>query len=186
VEHRTDDALELPPLRGPSPPRAREGDDMDTLKADRPGSGGALSGTDSRALIGQCKELVRSRLNAIVGEALDKLEDDLFKAAESSFSRQEQQVLFEAMAQTKKYRAELAAEFDRRFLEIFEQRLTSRHGAGISASMELRLEELSLVDDNAVEQQLIISQLARKTKTSCSASARASGTCSPPSCSTTK
>ena len=30
--------------------------------------------------------------------------------------------------------------------------------------MELRLEELTLVDDDAVEEQLIISQLARKTR----------------------
>jgi hypothetical protein len=145
-------------------PRARESDDMDTLKADRPGSGGALSGTESRALIGQCKELVRSRLNAIVAEALDKLEDDLFKAAETTYSRQEQQVLFDAMTQTRTYRAELAAEFDRRFLEIFDRRITSRQQPDLTASLELRLEELSLVDDNAVEEQLIISQLARKTR----------------------
>ncbi len=137
---------------------------MDTLNAGRAEAGAGLSGTDTRALIGQCKELVRSRLNAIVAEALDKLEDDLFKAAEHTYSRQEQQVLFEAMSQTKKYRAELAAEFDRRFQEIFERRITSQRGAGLSHSMELRLEELALVDDNAVEEQLIISQLARKTK----------------------
>lgn len=138
---------------------------MDTLNAGRTSASAAiLSGSDSRALIGQCRELVRSRLNAIVAEALDKLEDDLFKAAEATFSRQEQQVLFEAMSQTKKYRAELAAEFDRRFIEIFERRITSQRGAGLSASMELKLEELSLVDDDAVEEQLIISQLARKTK----------------------
>ena len=41
-------------------------------------------------------------------------------------SRQEQQVLFEAMSQTKKHRGELAAEFDRRFLEIFDKRITSK------------------------------------------------------------
>jgi hypothetical protein len=137
---------------------------MDTLNATRPASGDRpISGTDSRALIGQCKELVRTRLHSIVSEALDKLEEDLFKAAQVSGSSQEQRVLFEAISQTKKCRGELVSEFDRRFLEIFDKRITSKR-EGLTASMELKLEELRLVDDDAVEQQLIISQLARKTR----------------------
>jgi hypothetical protein len=137
---------------------------MDTLKGDRAGPATNRPGPDSRALIGQCRDLVRTRLNAIVVEALDKLEDDLYKAAEGTHSRQEQQVLLDAMTQMRRHRAELASEFDRRFLEIFERRLSSQRNPGTSASLELKLEELRLVDEDDVEQQLVISQLARKTK----------------------
>ncbi len=118
--------------------------------------------TESKALLSQCRELARSKLSRILAEALDKVENDLFAAAEASTSRAEQQVLFEAMAQVKKYRAEIASSFDRHFIEIFERRVTSRRAAGMS--QELKLDELKLVDDTAVEEDLVISDLARKTK----------------------
>jgi hypothetical protein len=121
------------------------------------------SGTESKALLSQCRELARSKLTRIVTEALEKVEKDLFTAAEACTSRAEQQVLFEAMAQVKQHRADIAASFDRYFIEIFERRITSRR-ASTAKSQELRLDELTLVDDNAVEEDLVISDLARKTK----------------------
>lgn len=119
--------------------------------------------TESKALLSQCRELARSKLSRILAEALDKVENDLFAAAEASTSRAEQQVLFEAMAQVKRYRADIASSFDRHFIEIFERRVTARRGAA-GKSQELRLDELTLVDDTAVEEDLVISDLARKTK----------------------
>lgn len=119
--------------------------------------------TESKALLSQCRELARSKLSRILTEALDKVENDLFAAAEASTSRAEQQVLFEAMAQVKKYRADIASSFDRHFIEIFERRVTARR-ASSGKSQELKLDELTLVDDTAVEEDLVISDLARKTK----------------------
>ena len=119
--------------------------------------------TESKALLSQCRELARSKLSRILAEALDKVENDLFAAAEASTSRAEQQVLFEAMAQVKKHRADIASSFDRHFIEIFERRVTSRRAAA-GKSQELKLDELKLVDDTAVEEDLVISDLARKTK----------------------
>ena len=62
---------------------------------------GSRQSTESKALLSQCRDLARSKLGHIVAEALDKVENDLFSAAEASTSRAEQQVLFEAMAQVK-------------------------------------------------------------------------------------
>ncbi len=127
-------------------------------------SSGARPATESKALLSQCRELARSKLSRIISEALDKVENDLFSAAEASTSRAEQQVLFEAMAQVKNHRTEISASFDRYFIEIYDRRIAVRGpvlpGAGAASS----LGELTLVDDAAMEEDLVVNDLARKTR----------------------
>jgi hypothetical protein len=127
-----------------------------------PGGRSARPATESKALLSQCRELARSKLSRIVTEALDKVENDLFSAAEGSTSRAEQQVLFEAMAQVKANRAEIAASFDRYFIEIYDRRIAVRGPALPAAGASLG--ELTLVDDAAMEEDLVVSDLARKTR----------------------
>jgi hypothetical protein len=124
---------------------------------------GSRPASESKALISQCRELARAKLSGIVADALDKIEIDLFAAAEASTSRAEQQVLFQAMQEAKKHRVEIKAAFDRYFLEIFERRISSRHAAAGGGKGELKVEELTLVDDAAMEEDLVVSDLARKT-----------------------
>jgi len=123
---------------------------------------GSHSAPESKALISQCRELARAKLSGILADALDKVENDLFGLAEASTSRAEQQILFEAMAQIKTHRAEIKTSFDRYFIEIFERRVSSRRAAA-GAKNEVRVEELALVDDAAMEEDLVVSDLARKT-----------------------
>lgn len=122
-----------------------------------------VAGTESKALLSQCRDLARSKLSRIVAEALDKVENDLFAAAEASTSRAEQQLLFETMTQVKKHRAEIASSFDHHFIEIFERRIASRR-LSKAKTQELKLEELKLVDDSAMEEELVVNDLARKTR----------------------
>ena len=89
-------------------------------------STGSRPATESRALLSQCRDLARSKLSRIVAEALDKVENDLFAAAEASTSRAEQQVLFEAMTQVKAHRGEISSSFDRYFIEIYDRRISIR------------------------------------------------------------
>jgi hypothetical protein len=123
---------------------------------------GRHSAPESKALLSQCRELARSKLSGILADALDKVENDLFSSAEASTSRAEQQILFEAMSQVRKHRAEIKTSFDRYFIEIFERRVSSRRTAAI-AKNEVRVEELALVDDAVMEEDLVVSDLARKT-----------------------
>ncbi len=122
------------------------------------------SATESKALISQCRELARAKLRSIIAEALDKIENDLFSVAESSTSRNEQQVLFEAMTQVKKHRRDIASSFDGYFNEIFERRISARRGESLAHSRGLPLGELTLLDDAALEENLVVSELARKTR----------------------
>ncbi len=124
---------------------------------------GPRPATESKALLSQCRDLARSKLSRIVTEAFDKVENDLFSAAEASTSRAEQQVLFEAMAQVKHYRTEIAASFDRYFIEIYDRRVSTR-GPAAPGGPAPALAELSLVDDAAMEEDLVVSDLARKTR----------------------
>src|SRR5262245_6537242 len=124
---------------------------------------GSRPATESKALLSQCRDLARSKLSRIVAEALDKVENDLFAAAEASTSRTEQQILFEAMSQVKKHRADIATSFDRYFIEIYDRRTAASRGVG-APSKEPTLGELTLVDDAAMEEDLVVNDLARKTR----------------------
>jgi Protein of unknown function (DUF1631) len=140
---------------------------MDTpvRPAGRAAEVGARSVTESRALLSQCRELARSKLSGIITEALNKIENDLFSLAEASTSRAEQQVLFEAMAHVKKYRGEISHAFDGYFIEVFDQRISARRARAAAArNGEPSLAELSILDDAALEEDLVISDLARKTR----------------------
>src|SRR5512139_4154902 len=119
--------------------------------------------TESKALLSQCRDLARTKLSRIIADALVKVESDLFAAAEACTSRAEQQILFEAMSHAKQHRSDIAKSFDRFFIEIFERRIDARRNSP-GKSQEVKLEELTLMDDNAVEEDLVISDLARKTK----------------------
>ncbi|HTO46575.1 MAG TPA: DUF1631 family protein [Burkholderiales bacterium] len=127
------------------------------------GNTGSRPATESKALLSQCRDLARSKLSRIVAEALDKVENDLFAAAEASTSRAEQQVLFEAMSQVKLHRADIATSFDRFFIEIYDRRTAATRGAGVPSAAPT-LGELTLVDDAAMEEDLIVNDLARKTR----------------------
>ena len=48
-----------------------------------------VAGAESKALLSQCRDLARSKLSGIIAEALEKVENDLFAAAEASTSRAE-------------------------------------------------------------------------------------------------
>ena len=126
------------------------------------GSTGSRPATESKALLSQCRDLARSKLSRIVAEALDKVENDLFAAAEASTSRAEQQVLFEAMSQVKAHRGEISSSFDRHFSEIYDRRVATR--APSRPGAEPSLGELTLVDDAAIEEEMIVNDLARKTR----------------------
>ncbi len=117
-----------------------------------------------RALLGQCRELVRERLNRVIGDALEKLELDLMKLADQTHARSEQQVLLEAMSHLRKHRGQIAVAFDRSFLEVFDRRLDKPRLASVTSTAELRLEDLRLVDDSAIESEIIVGQLAKKAK----------------------
>ena len=123
-----------------------------------------VQSTESKALLSQCRDLARSKLSRIVAEALDKVENDLFAAAEASTSRAEQQVLFEAMAQVKSHRGEIASAFDRYFIEIYDRRISIRAAAVAGGTREPSLGELTLVDDAAMEEDMVVNDLARKTR----------------------
>ncbi len=125
-------------------------------------STGSRPATESKALLSQCRDLARSKLSRIVAEALDKVENDLFAAAEASTSRAEQQVLFEAMTQVKAHRGEISSSFDRYFIEIYDRRVATRVPSVPGA--EPSLGELTLVDDAAMEEEIVVNDLARKTR----------------------
>ena len=125
-------------------------------------STGSRPATESKALLSQCRDLARSKLSRIVAEALDKVENDLFAAAEASTSRSEQQVLFEAMSQVKAHRGEISSSFDRYFSEIYDRRVATR--APSLPGAEPSLGELTLVDDAALEEEMVVNDLARKTR----------------------
>ena len=124
----------------------------------------ATTPVSSRTVLNHCRALVRDRLNRIVCDALEKLEDDLLKLVDASTRITEQQVLLEAISHLRKHRGELAVAFDRNFLEVFDRRLDGRPAATPAQTAAESAGMLTLVEDNAIEEQIVVSQLARKAK----------------------
>ena len=111
-------------------------------------------------------EMVRKRVAEIIGEALDKIDNDLFEHAEKTFSRDEQRIYFDAMERVRKHRNEIHSGFDKYFRDIFGQKLTGSGGTAPPPPKENEWGglELSLVSDSKVQDEINIDKLAQKVK----------------------
>ena len=110
--------------------------------------------------------MVRKRLTEIIGEALDKIDNDLFEHAEKTFSRDEQRIYFDAMERVRKHRTDIHSGFDKYFRDLFGQKLTGSGGSAPPPPKENEWGglELSLVSDSKVQDEINIDKLAKKVK----------------------
>lgn len=114
-------------------------------------------------LLEDCREIVITRLAKVVGEALNRMSDELTALALKSVSRDEQQALLDAVAIVRQHRPEIEIRFRRSFGDVFERRLFNKaapQGAGTATS----LSELSLVDDTAIRDQIVVDKLISRAR----------------------
>lgn len=113
------------------------------------------------ALLARCRETARAQLAAAIGAALGKLPSDLQGLAAAATVPAEARLLDEATRAVRTHQAAIAAAFERALLAAFDRKIGPRPRTPSGA--EPTLEELTLVDESAMELELALGRLVRKT-----------------------
>ncbi len=116
-----------------------------------------------RELLHESRENIFARLAKVIHDALDRMSEELTTLAFKKTRREEQQALLDAVSLVRTRRSEIEQNFRRAFTEAFERRLADT-GAPV-ADERVTLAELSLVGDEAMDEQLTVDRLVRRAKT---------------------
>lgn len=120
-----------------------------------------MTNPNAPALLARCRETARAQLAAAIGAALGKLPNDLQALAAAATVPAEARLLDEATRAVRTHQAPIAAAFERGLLAAFDRKVNPRPRA--EAGAEPTLDELTLVDDSAMELELALGRLVRKT-----------------------
>lgn len=115
-------------------------------------------------LLQDCRELVLSQLSRLIGEALDRLDVELTDTAMKETQRDSQQSLLEALSLVRKHRNDIEYRFRESFAELFERRLYDRDGCEAGGLVAGSPDELSLVDDDAIDHRIAFDRLVRRAR----------------------
>jgi hypothetical protein len=114
-------------------------------------------------LLEDCRELVMTRLNKLVNDALSSMGEELTMVALSTSKRDEQQALLEAVSIVKQHKTEIEQRFHRSFADIFEKRLFNNRGEETDKTDSDPV-ELMLVDDDVIRDKIAIDKLVHRAK----------------------
>ncbi|MCI0518586.1 MAG: DUF1631 domain-containing protein, partial [Woeseiaceae bacterium] len=115
-----------------------------------------------RELLHESRENIFARLAKVIHDALDHMSEELTTLAFKKTRREEQQALLDAVSLVRTRRGEIEQNFRRAFTESFERRLVD---TGTPVGERVTLAELSLVGDEAMDEQLTVDRLVRRAKT---------------------
>ena len=116
---------------------------------------------NAQALLARVRELARTQLAATFATGLGAVGDDLMKLASAAKSPADERVFVDAAGQVQAHRGAIGAAFERDFLAIFDRQLHSR--ATAAPDKESPSSELTLVDDAAMDLEVTLGRLSRKT-----------------------
>jgi hypothetical protein len=128
-----------------------------------PNESAAEGGRKRYDLLEDCRELVMTRLNKLVNDALSSMGEELTTVALSTSKREEQQALLEAVSIVKQHKAEIEQRFQRSFTDIFEKRLFNNR-PGSEENVDANPTELMLVDDDVIRDKIAIDKLVHRAK----------------------
>jgi Protein of unknown function (DUF1631) len=114
-------------------------------------------------LLEDCRELVMTRLDKLVNDALSSMGEELTTVALSTSKRDEQQALLEAVSIVKQHKVEIEQRFHRSFADIFEKRLFNNRGDEAD-KVDADPVELTLVDDDVIRDKIAIDKLVHRAK----------------------
>ena len=122
-----------------------------------------LTPQESTQLLAGCREMALSRITVALASMLDRVEDELFEMAEKAPEPEARDAYLEARTHSRMRRADIEASFRRHFLEVFNRKVT---GAAPTAPAADPV-ELALVDDDALEEAIAVSEMSRRLHAAC-------------------
>ncbi len=120
---------------------------------------------ESVAVINDCRDIAVKRITAVLAKTFDTIEDELFELAEKSFDREKQNFYLDARAQAREKRSAIEAAFRKQFLSCFEKKVSGEDETARKPSGDFRA--LSLVEDNELEENLAMNDIATRMSGKC-------------------
>lgn len=131
---------------------------------DHPRARARLSPQESASVMTDCRELALDRISRSLAGMLDRVEDDLFELAEKASDRDAQNVYLDARAQARSKRPAIESTFRMHFVDFFNRKV---RGEATHAPDGKSTGEMSLVNDEDLEQSIAVSEMARKMHSTC-------------------
>lgn len=122
---------------------------------------------ESAGVINDCRDMALKRIVALLASTFDKIEDELFELAERAGDRDAQNMYLDARAQSRDKRGAIETSFKKQFLSFFEKKVTGEDDPGRSAAVDYTKMELSLVDDDDLEQELAVDDMSKRMSDKC-------------------
>ncbi|ANB02424.1 DUF1631 domain-containing protein [Ectothiorhodospira sp. BSL-9] len=113
-------------------------------------------------ILGHCRNLSTRHVEPLLREMLDNADDALFKLAEKAEDNRSQTAYFDAMRELRRQRSTMESEYATQMARVFDQCLRARPAASRSPTAEP--DELSLVDDEELEENLAIDGMVGKAR----------------------
>ena len=120
---------------------------------------------ESVAVINDCRDIAVKRITEVLAKTFDTIEGELFDLAEKSQDREKQNFYLDARAQAREKRAAIEASFRKQFLSFFEKKVSCDDDVARVPSGDFR--ELSLVEDNDLEETLAMNDIATRLSGKC-------------------
>ncbi|HEX7606902.1 MAG TPA: DUF1631 family protein, partial [Usitatibacter sp.] len=114
-------------------------------------------------MLAGCRELALTQMARALSGMLDRVEDDLFELAEKALDRESQNMYLDARAQARDKRTAIESAFGRHFVELFNRKCGDQTPVPVAA----RVGELSLVNEEDLEETLAMREMSSKLKASC-------------------
>jgi hypothetical protein len=124
---------------------------------------GRLSRKESADMLAGCRELALTQMARALSGMLDRVEDDLFELAEKALDREAQNMYLDARSQARDKRTAIESAFGRHFVELFDRKC----GDQTPVAAAPRVGELSLLNEEDLEETLAMREMSSKLKASC-------------------
>lgn len=127
-----------------------------------------FSSQEAVGLLRECRELTLRTLSAALVRMMGKVDDALFELAEKAENNAVQSLYFDAMREVRLKRASMEIGFKAQLMEGFNREIRKEHEAADAAtSGSPRMEELDLVEHDALEETLAVSNMVSKIEVGC-------------------
>lgn len=128
---------------------------------------------ESVSLINDCRDIALKRIVEVLSKTFDTIEDELFELAEKSVDRRDQNIYLDARAQAREKRGAIEVAFKKQFLNFFEKKMNGNDDSKKSLAGSFSGLELSLVEDDDLEEKLAVEAIAKRLNNNCDEELRA-------------
>ncbi|MCG5515703.1 MULTISPECIES: DUF1631 domain-containing protein [unclassified Ectothiorhodospira] len=113
-------------------------------------------------ILGHCRNLSTRHVEPLLREMLDNADDALFKLAEKAEDNRSQTAYFDAMRELRRQRSTMESEYATQMARVFDLCLRAKPGTPRASTVES--DELSLVDEEELEENLAIDGMVGKAR----------------------